>query len=69
MGRVMGWMWLIASLANMLAPPLFGWVRDETGSYDGVLILYTVLSGLTLFALPRMRVGAPTRDVGIAAAA
>jgi MFS family permease len=55
MGRVMGRMNTVIMLLLVLAPPLFGWVRDVTGSYRYVFLFYTGLAGLAGILAPRIR--------------
>ena len=56
-GRVMGLMTLAIMPLNLVAPPLFGWIYDRTGSYDAALLLFVGMAGLAALTLPRIRTG------------
>ena len=56
-GRVMGMMNLIVMPFMLVAPPLFGWVFDVTGSYNAGYIGYVVLLLCMFLPLSRVRVG------------
>lgn len=56
-GEMMGKMNLILMPFSLVAPPLFGWVSDITGSYSNALAGYIVLLMLALALLSQIRVG------------
>lgn len=61
LGQVMGFMTLTLMPFTMLAPPLFGWSYDMTGSYNYGLIGYVIVLGLALAGLTQLRVSRETK--------
>lgn len=55
MGRSMGLMILIIMPFTLVAPPLFGWVYDFSGSYDHALLGYIALLLCTLALIAMIR--------------
>lgn len=56
-GKVMGAMSVIIMAFNLTSAPLFGWVYDRTGSYDGALLGYTGLLALAIVFVASLRIG------------
>ena len=54
-GRAMGLMTMAIMPLNLVAPPLFGLIYDQTASYDNALLLFIGLAALAALALPRIR--------------
>lgn len=50
-----GLLLMFQGVANLVGPPLAGWVRDVTGSYDAsfyVAGVFSIFSGIILVMLP-----------------
>lgn len=45
-GRIYGAQYAVFGLASGIAPPLFGFVHDRTGSYDAILLIAAVAFGI-----------------------
>ena len=58
-GRVMGRMNTVIMLLLVLSPPLFGWVRDATGSYRYAFLVYSGLAALAAVFAPSIRLQPP----------
>lgn len=58
-GRVMGIMGLVIMPLNLFAPPLFGWIYDETGSYNLGFMLCIGLLAAVMILLPKIRTHPP----------
>lgn len=56
-GETMGKMNLIIMPFSLVAPPLFGWVSDYTGSYGNALVGYMMLLIFALLVLTQVQVG------------
>lgn len=55
-GRIYGSLYMVFGIASALSPLAYGWVRDSTGSYDGILFVAAacfVAGALLLLALGR----------------
>ena len=62
-GSILGACLVVETLGQIISPSLAGKIYDDTGSYDGALILFmsTFAAGMVLFAIAaRMRTSAPT---------
>jgi MFS family permease len=55
LGRVMGSMSVIVGVMGMLAPPLFGAVRDRAGSYEAAFLVYAALMAIAIILLSRIK--------------
>lgn len=56
-GEVMGKMSLVIMPFSLIAPPLFGWVSDYTGSYSNAFMGYIMLLTLALLVLSQVQMG------------
>jgi MFS family permease len=57
MGLVMGLIALVTMPLTLVAAPFFGFVFDETGSYNDALLIVAGLCIAALLSLPRIRMG------------
>ena len=55
LGQVMGFMTFTLMPFTMLAPPLIGWSYDVTQSFNYGLIGYSIMLGVVLVCLPKLR--------------
>jgi len=55
LGRVMGTMSVIVMVMGMIAPPLFGVVRDRAGSYEAAFLVYAALMAIAIVLLSRIK--------------
>lgn len=62
-GEMMGKMNLILMPFSLVAPPLFGWVSDITGSYGNALMGYIMMLMLALVLLSQIQVGQGRRGL------
>jgi hypothetical protein len=61
-GSILGACLVVETLGQIISPSLAGKIYDDTGSYDGALIMFmgTFAAGMVLFAVAaRMRTGVP----------
>ncbi len=71
-GRIYGSLYMVFGIASALSPLAYGWVRDSTGSYDGILFTaaaFFVSGGLLLPALGKYPALHAPPDSATAAAA
>lgn len=54
-GKAMGMISGTILIALLATPPLFGWIFDLTGSYNGIFIFFAGLALVTIFAVPYLR--------------
>jgi MFS family permease len=55
LGSIMGTMSVIIMVQGMIAPPLFGAVRDWSGSYQAVFVIYAALIAVVTVFLSRIK--------------
>jgi len=58
-GRVMGLMSPVLLPFNLLTPPLAGWIRDVTGSYDMAFVAFVLLLLLAVVMIPLIERSGP----------
>jgi len=54
-GRAMGLLGTVSLCASLATPPLFGLMFDLTGSYSAISLVFAVLAGVAILAVPYIR--------------
>ena len=50
-GTIIGFLWGVLMLGNMVGPPISGWVFDNWGSYQGVWLVFAGLTTIGIFIM------------------
>ncbi len=50
-GTIIGFVWGVLMLGNMIGPPVSGWVFDNWGSYQGVWLVFAGLTAIGIFIM------------------
>jgi sugar phosphate permease len=58
-GKMMGAMSFVIMPFTLLSPPIFGWVFDQSGSYDNAFIGYLVLLAFAMMLLAQLHIDQP----------